>query len=76
MNAEGAILNYRSCGNHLKFVYFYSYPKGLLDLLDSFLLFYRPVAMGCHGVANATPGQQDASFLPPLGNCSCEGEMS
>ena len=24
--------------------------------------------MGWHGVANATPGQQDPSFLPPLGN--------
>ena len=23
--------------------------------------------MGWHGVANATPGQQDASFLPSLG---------
>ena len=26
----------------------------------------RPVAMGWHGVPNATPGQQDAIFLPPL----------
>ena len=25
----------------------------------------RPVAMGWHGEANATPGQQNASFLPP-----------
>ena len=28
----------------------------------------RPVAMGLHGVANANPGQQDASFFPHLGN--------
>ena len=28
----------------------------------------RPVAMGWHRVANATPGQQDPSFLPPLEN--------
>ena len=27
----------------------------------------RPVAMGWHVVATATPRQQDASFLPPLG---------
>jgi len=26
-----------------------------------------PVAMGQHGVANATPGKQDDSFLAPLG---------
>ena len=28
----------------------------------------KPVAMGWHGVANATSGLQDARFLPPLGN--------
>ena len=28
----------------------------------------RSVAMGWHGMANAIPGQQDASFLPILGN--------
>ena len=27
----------------------------------------RPVAMGWPGEANATPRQQNASFLPPLG---------
>ena len=27
--------------------------------------------MGWHGVANATPGQQDASILPPLGIFYC-----
>ena len=27
----------------------------------------RPLATGWYGVANATPRQQDASFLPPLG---------
>ena len=27
----------------------------------------RPVAMGWHGVASATPGQQDASILPHMG---------
>ena len=26
----------------------------------------RPVAMGWHGVANATPKQEDTRFLPPL----------
>ena len=35
------------------------------------LVFYtqernRPVAMGWHGVANATPGQEDTRILPPL----------
>ena len=30
----------------------------------------RPVAIGWHGVANATPKQQDASFLPLLGICT------
>ena len=45
----------------------------------------RPLAMGWHGVANATPRQQYGSFLPPLGIfynfllllylCSCEGEL-
>ena len=26
----------------------------------------QAVAMGWHGVANATPGQEDTRFLPPL----------
>ena len=30
----------------------------------------RPVAMRWHGVANATSGQLNVSFLPPLGNFS------
>ena len=32
----------------------------------NFLVQNRPVAMGWRGVANATPGQQDVTFLPPL----------
>ena len=28
-----------------------------------------PVAMGWHGVANATPVQMDITFLPPLEIC-------
>ena len=31
-----------------------------------FYYLNRPLAMGWHGVANATPGQQNAIFLPPL----------
>ena len=29
---------------------------------------FKPVAMGWHGVANATPGLQDTNSLSPLGN--------
>ena len=36
------------------------------DVNKGFNIF-RSVAMGWHGEANATPGQQNATFLPPLG---------
>ena len=40
--------------------------KTITNLLRMFTQTTRPVAMGWHVAANATPGQEDTRFLPPL----------
>ena len=43
------------------------YNMAMVTEIDISELYSRPIAMGWHGVTNATPRQQDASLLPPLG---------